>query len=63
VPRWHVAASGHIPCFLSCPEACMQGYPVYRVSTVAPASTLEEAVNPQVGPTSFSPRGFSETLS
>jgi hypothetical protein len=48
---------------LSCPKACMQGYPVYRISTVAPGPTLEEAVNPQVGPTSFSPRGFFETQS
>jgi hypothetical protein len=33
------------------------------ILTVAPEPTSQEAVNPQVGPTTFSPRGFSETQS
>jgi hypothetical protein len=31
----HVAARGSTPCSLSCLEACMLGYPVYRVPIVA----------------------------
>jgi hypothetical protein len=44
-----VAARGCKPCYLSCLGACMEGYPVCRVSTVALESTTGEVTNPQVG--------------
>jgi hypothetical protein len=31
----HVAAHGRTPCLLSYLEACMRGYPIYRVLTTA----------------------------
>jgi hypothetical protein len=60
--RGHLAAS-KLPLAgrwepLSWLEACTRGYPVLRVPTVAPGPTPGEAVNPWVGPTSFSHTAF-----
>jgi hypothetical protein len=41
----HVAARGTTLRSLSCLHACSQGYPVYRVPTVAPGSTSGEVAN------------------
>jgi hypothetical protein len=48
----HAVAHGHTPCFLAYLGACMLGYPVYKVSTVAPRPTSREVANLQVVPTS-----------
>jgi hypothetical protein len=39
-------------------KACMQGYPIFRVPTLAPGPTLGEAAIPQVGPASFPVQPF-----
>jgi hypothetical protein len=41
----------------------MQGYPVYRVPTVALGPTSGEVVNPQVGPVSFPRIAFLKSIS
>jgi hypothetical protein len=50
-----MAGHGCTPHSLSSPEAYMWLYQVYRVLIVALGPTSGEAVNPQVGLTSFSP--------
>jgi hypothetical protein len=56
----HATVCGCMPYPLSWLEACTRGYPVCRVSTMAPWAYLGRGCEPQVEPTSLSPRGFSE---
>jgi hypothetical protein len=49
----HMATCHCVPYFQSRLGACIQGYPVCRVPIMSPGPTSGEAVNPQVGPTSF----------
>jgi hypothetical protein len=46
----YVAAHDSTSCSLSWPHACMRGYPICRVSIVAPGPTSGKVMNPQVGP-------------
>jgi hypothetical protein len=58
----HMVARGSSSCSLSWPHACMRGYPVCRVPTLALETTSGEVMNSQVGHYIAVPPGYSEFL-